>query len=191
MENSPLPSDHAFKRMKKIEVIEFVKKMDKGLNNLEGELSVALAERDQADEANQKLNDEKIINDKQKIIDQEQIKILQAELSRLEEKNYKTDLLNQELENGFCQKQVKEALETLKKLNEFTRDPNWDKITKFFKLELGFNNEAKFNYQNVIDVIKDLEQESLHKNEWNEEQQGEIEMLREKINQMKQLLSHV
>ena len=130
MENSPLPSDHAFKRMKKIEVIEFVKKMDKGLNNLEGELSVALAERDQADEANQKLN-------------------------------------------------------------EFTRDPNWDKITKFFKLELGFNNEAKFNYQNVIDVIKDLEQESLHKNEWNEEQQGEIEMLREKINQMKQLLSHV
>tara|TARA_R110002153_G_C13307284_1_gene496119 strand:+ start:1374 stop:1895 length:522 start_codon:yes stop_codon:yes gene_type:complete len=171
MENSPFPSDHAFKRMKKEKIIQFVKKMDEGFNNLHGELSVALAERDQADESNQRLD--------------EHIKILQAEVSRLEEKN----LINQSIENGFYQKQVKEAMETLKKLNEFNRDPNWSEITKFFKVELDFHNEEKLNYQNVIDHIKDLEQECFHKNEWNEEQGGEINKLKDTINQMKQLLS--
>ena len=97
MENSHLPSDHAFKRMKKIEVIEFVKKMDKGLTNLNGELSVALAERDQADEANQKLDD-------QKIIDQEQIKILQAEVSRLEKAPHEEN------------KKLKEGIENIQQL---------------------------------------------------------------------------
>ena len=42
------PTSHAFKRMKKEKVIEYAIKMR---DNLEGELSVALAERDQADEA--------------------------------------------------------------------------------------------------------------------------------------------
>ena len=184
MENSHLPSDHAFKRMKKIEVIEFVKKMDKGLTNLNGELSVALAERDQADEANQKLDD-------QKIIDQEQIKILQAEVSRLEKKNYEMDLLNQNLENDTHQKQIEEGLQTLKQLIDLASHDNWHQITKFFKIEFQFEDRNKLNYQNVIDHIKDLEQECFSKNEWNEEQQGEIHMLRETINQMKQLLSHV
>jgi chromosome segregation ATPase len=83
--------------MKKIEVIEFVKKMDKGLTNLNGELSVALAERDQADEANQKLDD-------QKIIDQEQIKILQAEVSRLEKAPHEEN------------KKLKEGIENIQQL---------------------------------------------------------------------------
>jgi len=173
MENSPLPSDHAFKRMKKEKVIEFVKKMDKGLTNLNEELSVALVERDQADVANHKLNDEKIIN-------YEQIHILQAEVSRLEKKNYEMDLLNQDLENGTNQKQVQEGLQTLKKLIDLNSHDNWHQITKFFKVEFQFEDRKKLNHQNVIDQIRDLQQESLHKNEWNEEQEEEIEILKQK-----------
>ena len=153
MENSHLPSDHAFKRMKKIEVIEFVKKMDKGLTNLNGELSVALAERDQADEANQKLDD-------QKIIDQEQIKILQAEVSRLEKAPHEEN------------KKLKEGIENIQQL-----------ITTAY----GKSDEKNKEKEEIIRL------EYIGRSRYDEilKLKEENKMLKETINQMKELLSHV
>ena len=99
-----LPTSHAFKRMKKEKVIEYAIKMR---NNLEGELSVALAERDQADEANQKFQDEKVS-------DQVRIDILKDEISRLEHlgRSRYDEILKLKEEN----KMLKETINQMKQL---------------------------------------------------------------------------
>lgn len=111
------PSNHSFKRMKKIQVIEFAQKQDKYIDNLRGELCVALAERDQADMAFTELQDnnksfEEVCSHGLAISKENQK--LRKELQILNDKYHKLDLVNQNLEtkylNGQWTKDIEDKL---------------------------------------------------------------------------------
>ena len=133
------PTDHAFKRMKKVEVINYVKHIHYCLNE---DLHVALAERDQADMAftelqnntksfeevcshglaiskeNEKLKEElkdgikhteQLIEKNKKL--KEALSKVKEELSKVKEEYYQLDLVNQNLETKYLNGQWTKDLE--------------------------------------------------------------------------------
>ena len=133
------PTDHAFKRMKKVEVINYVKHIHYILKE---DLHVALAERDQADMAftelknntksfeevcshgleiskeNEKLKEElkdgikhteQLIEKNKKL--KEALSKVKEELSKVKEEYYQLDLVNQNLETKYLNGQWTKDLE--------------------------------------------------------------------------------
>ena len=105
------PTDHAFKRMKKVEVINYVKHIHYCLNE---DLHVALAERDQADMAFTELKNNtksfeevcshglEISKENEKL--RKENEILREGVEEWHDKYNKLDLINQNLENHTGQK---------------------------------------------------------------------------------------
>ena len=105
------PTDHAFKRMKKVEVINYVKHIHYILNE---DLHVALEERDQADMAFTELKNntksfEEVCSHGLEISKENEK--LKEELSKVKEQYYQLDLVNQNLETKYLNGQWTKDLE--------------------------------------------------------------------------------
>ena len=105
------PTDHAFKRMKKVEVINYVKYIHCILKE---DLHVALAERDKADMAFTELKNntksfEEVCSHGLKISKENEK--LKEENEKLKEEYYQLDLINQNLENHTGEKKWTKDLE--------------------------------------------------------------------------------